>query len=198
MKKMRILDQNHGLHPRPLGKFSFWRLYKTDISIVQQVLFFISKINKHLIFHTNFAQNQTMKKKTFLAKMMDSGTLDEPLRTSVWECPLAYVPFPRKRDSHPHCVNFMDKLMKIGNMTILSFGSWVQQKFNLTFCCHFRFVLPRYHAVSLVAMPRAMWFETPISLWNEHVTMNVLKVFSGIFWVLISTRHYLICLQHQF
>ena len=62
-KKMRILDQNHGLHPRPLGKFSFWRLYKTDISIVQQVLFFISKINKHLIFHTNFAQKPNDEKK---------------------------------------------------------------------------------------------------------------------------------------
>ena len=65
--------------------------------------------------------------------MMDSGTRDEPLKTSAWECPLAYVPFPRKRDSHPHGVNFMDKLMKIGNMTILSFGSWVQQKFNFIF-----------------------------------------------------------------
>ena len=53
---------------------------------------------------------------------MGSGTRDEPLRMSARECPLAYVPFPRKRECHPHCVNFMDKLMKIWNITILSFG----------------------------------------------------------------------------
>ena len=62
------------------------------------------------------------KKSNFLPKIMGSGTRDEPLRMSAWECPLAYVPFPRKRECHPHCVNFMDKLMEIWNITILSFG----------------------------------------------------------------------------